>query len=246
MVPHLIEHHYDGDLIEAVRKTYRELAGHFAFVVVSPLHPDLIVGARLQCPLVLGIGDNESFVASDVVAFLAQTRRVKQIEDGELIALTPEGVTLYDVEGGELERPEMTVDWDEAAAEKGGYETFMLKEIHEQPEAMRETIGERIYGGRVRLELGGPTTSSCTASSASRSPPAAPRTTPGSSVATCSRSGRASRSISTWRPRRATAARSSTSRRSRSPCRSPARPPTRSPPSVSHAMAARACSRSRT
>jgi glucosamine--fructose-6-phosphate aminotransferase (isomerizing) len=156
VVPHLIEHHYDGDLVEAVRKTYRELAGHFAFVVVSPLHPDLIVGARLQCPLVLGIGDNESFVASDVVAFLAQTRRVKQIEDGELIALTPEGVTLYDVEGGELERPEMTVDWDEAAAEKGGYETFMLKEIHEQPEAMRETIGERMYGGRVRLELGGP------------------------------------------------------------------------------------------
>ena len=156
VVPHLIEHHYAGDLVEAVRRTYRELVGHFAFVVVSPLHPDLIVGARLQCPLVLGIGDDESFVASDVVAFLAQTRRIKQIEDGELIAITPEGVTLYDVDGGELERAESTVDWDEAAAEKGGYETFMLKEIHEQPEAMRETIGERLYGGRVRLGLGGP------------------------------------------------------------------------------------------
>jgi glucosamine--fructose-6-phosphate aminotransferase (isomerizing) len=155
VVPHLIEHHYDGDLVEAVRRTYRELVGHFAFVVVSPLHPDLIVGARLQCPLVLGLGDDESFVASDVVAFLAQTRRIKQIEDGELIAITPEGVTLYDIDGGELERAESTVDWDEAAAEKGGYETFMLKEIHEQPEAMRETIGERLYGGRVRLELGG-------------------------------------------------------------------------------------------
>ena len=91
-----------------------------------------------------------------VVAFLAQTRRVKQIEDGELIAITPDGVTLYDVEGGELERAEATVDWDETAAEKGGYETFMLKEIHEQPEAMRETIGERLQGGRVTLELGGP------------------------------------------------------------------------------------------
>jgi glucosamine--fructose-6-phosphate aminotransferase (isomerizing) len=125
-------------------------------VVVSPLHPDLIVGARLQCPLVLGIGEDESFVASDVVAFLAQTRRIKQIEDGELIAITPDGVTLYAVDGGELERAESTIDWDEAAAEKGGYETFMLKEIHEQPEAMRETIGERLYGGRVRLELGGP------------------------------------------------------------------------------------------
>jgi glucosamine--fructose-6-phosphate aminotransferase (isomerizing) len=156
VVPHLIEQHYQGDLVEAVRRTYRELDGHFAFVVVSPLHPDLIVGARLQCPLVLGIGDGESFVASDVVAFLAQTRRVKQIEDGELIAITPEGVTLYDVEGGELDRAEATVDWDETAAEKGGYETFMLKEIHEQPEAMRETIGERLQGGRVTLELGGP------------------------------------------------------------------------------------------
>ncbi|MEO9175447.1 MAG: glutamine--fructose-6-phosphate transaminase (isomerizing) [Gaiellales bacterium] len=155
VVPHLIEHHYDGDLVEAVRRTYRELVGHFAFVVVSPLHPDLIVGARLQCPLVLGLGDDESFVASDVVAFLAQTRRIKQIEDGELIAITPDGVTLYDVDGGELERAESIVDWDEAAAEKSGYETFMLKEIHEQPEAMRETIGERLYGGRVRLELGG-------------------------------------------------------------------------------------------
>jgi glucosamine--fructose-6-phosphate aminotransferase (isomerizing) len=156
VVPHLIEHHYDGDLVEAVRRTYRELVGHFAFVVVSPLHPDLIVGARLQCPLVLGIGEEESFVASDVVAFLAQTRRIKQIEDGELIAITPEGVTLFEVDGGELERAETTVDWDDAAAEKGGYETFMLKEIHEQPEAMRETIGERLYGGRVRLQLGGP------------------------------------------------------------------------------------------
>src|SRR6185436_9781767 len=83
-VSHLVETHYDGDLVEAVRRTFLDLDGHFAFCVVSPLHPDTIVGARLQCPLVLGLGEGETFVASDIVAFLSETRRVKIVEDGEL------------------------------------------------------------------------------------------------------------------------------------------------------------------
>jgi glucosamine--fructose-6-phosphate aminotransferase (isomerizing) len=150
-VAHLIESHYDGDLVEAVRLTFADLRGHFAFCVVSPLHPDEIVGARLQCPLVVGLGDGESFVASDIVAFLSQTRRMKLIEDGELVVITPEGARLVALDGSDVARAEAAVTWDEATAEKDGYETFMLKEIHEQPAALRETIGERLAGPEITL-----------------------------------------------------------------------------------------------
>src|SRR4051812_7878718 len=154
VVSHLIERHYHGDLVEAVRRTFHELQGHFAFCVVSPLHPDTIVGARLQCPLVIGLGDGETFVASDIVAFLRETRRVKIIEDGEIVVVTPDGARLLDLEHGEVTRDEATVTWDDDAAEKGGYETFMLKEIHEQPWAWAETIGERLHADEVRLDIG--------------------------------------------------------------------------------------------
>src|SRR3954454_2024883 len=154
VVSHLVERHYEGDLVEAVRRTFHDLEGHFAFCVVSPRHPDTIVGARLQCPLVAGLGEGENFVASDIVAFLSETRRVKIIEDGELVVVTPDGVQLLDVDAGPVAREETHVSWDEELAEKGGYETFMLKEIHEQPEAMRETIGERLHGDAVRLDTG--------------------------------------------------------------------------------------------
>jgi glutamine---fructose-6-phosphate transaminase (isomerizing) len=154
VVSHLVETHYQGDLVEAVRRTFQDLEGHYAFCVVSPLHPDTIVGARLQCPLVAGLGDGENFVASDIVAFLSETRRAKIIEDGELVVVTPDDVQLLDLDLAPIEREETHIDWDEEAAEKGGYETFMLKEIHEQPEAMRETIGERLHGEEVRLDTG--------------------------------------------------------------------------------------------
>jgi glucosamine--fructose-6-phosphate aminotransferase (isomerizing) len=154
VVSHLVETHYQGDLVEAVRRTFHDLEGHYAFCVVSPLHPDTIVGARLQCPLVAGLGDGENFVASDLVAFLSETRRVKIIEDGELVVVTPDGVELLDLDRAPIERDETHVSWDEELAEKGGYETFMLKEIHEQPEAIRETIGERLHGDAVRLDTG--------------------------------------------------------------------------------------------
>jgi glucosamine--fructose-6-phosphate aminotransferase (isomerizing) len=154
VVSHLVETHYQGDLVEAVRRTFNDLEGHYAFCVVSPMHPDTIVGARLQCPLVAGLGDGENFVASDIVAFLSETRRVKIIEDGELVVVTPDGVQLLDLDRTPVEREETHISWDEELAEKGGYETFMLKEIHEQPEAMRETIGERLHGEEVRLDTG--------------------------------------------------------------------------------------------
>ncbi len=152
VVVHLIEQNYDGDLLEAVRAVYRLLEGHFAFVVIHHDHPDLLVGARHQCPLVVGVGEGEMFLASAVAAFLKETRQVQLIEDGEVVAITPDGARFY-TDAGEIEHKEVEpIDWDDESAVKGGYETFMLKEIYEQPEAVRETIGDRARRGKLVLE----------------------------------------------------------------------------------------------
>jgi glucosamine--fructose-6-phosphate aminotransferase (isomerizing) len=152
VVVHLVERHYDGDLVQAVRDAYRELEGHYAFVVIHHDHPDLLVGARRQCPLVVGVGEGEMFLASSITAFLRDTRRIQLIEDDEVVAITPDGARFFD-DDGEVEHKEIEpVDWDDESAEKGGYETFMLKEIYEQPEAVSETIGDRARRGRLVLE----------------------------------------------------------------------------------------------
>ena len=152
VVVHLVEHNYDGDLIEAVRAAYRKLEGHFAFVVIHHDQPGLLVGARRQCPLVVGVGDGEMFLASSIAAFLRETRKVQLIEDDEVVAITPEGARFFTDEG-EVEHKEVEpIDWDDESAVKGGYETFMLKEIYEQPEAVRETIGDRARRGKLVLE----------------------------------------------------------------------------------------------
>jgi glutamine---fructose-6-phosphate transaminase (isomerizing) len=152
VVAHLIERHYSGDLVDAVSRAYQELEGHFAFVVIHRDHPDTLVGARLQCPLVVGLGEGEMFLASSIAAFLRETRCVQLIEDGEVVAITKNGARFHSVEDGPRERESFEVDWDDEAAEKHGYETFMLKEIYEQPQAVADTIGERVRGGRLELE----------------------------------------------------------------------------------------------
>jgi glutamine---fructose-6-phosphate transaminase (isomerizing) len=152
VVVHLIEEHYDGDLTEAVKSTYKELEGHFAFVVVHKDHPEQLVGARVQCPLLVGVGDGEMFLASAAVAFLRDTNKIQLIEDGEVVSITPEGATFTSVESGSVEREVIEVDWDADAAEKSGYETFMLKEIYEQPEGVHETLGDRVRHGKLVLE----------------------------------------------------------------------------------------------
>ncbi|HLM36890.1 MAG TPA: glutamine--fructose-6-phosphate transaminase (isomerizing) [Gaiellaceae bacterium] len=152
VVVHLIERHYQGDLLEAVREAYRELEGHFAFVVVHHDHPEELVGARLQCPLLVGVGEGEMFFASMAAAFIGETRSIQLIEDGEVVSITPDGARFVCVEDGELEREVIEVDWDMEAAEKSGYETFMLKEIYEQPEAVAETLGDRVRHGTLVLE----------------------------------------------------------------------------------------------
>ena len=130
-------------LTEAVRQAFNRLRGHYAFVAVSADEPDLLVAARKECPLILGRGDGEQFVASAIPAFLAYTREVQLIENGEIVTVRPEGVELMTADGAPVERAVETVDWDAEAAEKGGYETFMLKEIHEQADAVAETIADR-------------------------------------------------------------------------------------------------------
>ena len=135
-----------------MRAAYAELEGHFAFVVLHREHPKLIVGARHQCPLLVGVGEGEMFLASTAAAFLGDTKRVQIIEDDEIVAVRPDGATFWTVDGEEVFRTVDEVDWDIEAAEKGGFETFMLKEIYEQPDAIEETIGDRIRHGRLELE----------------------------------------------------------------------------------------------
>ena len=151
VVAHLVASHYDGDIVEAVRLAYNDLRGHYSLVIMHADEPDVIVGARLECPLVVGVGDGESFIASAIPGFMAETRRVQLIENGEIVAITPEGTRFLEADGGAIDREVEEVDWDDEAAEKGGYETFMLKEIHEQPDAVAETVGDRLAHGRVEL-----------------------------------------------------------------------------------------------
>jgi len=151
-VTHLVERHYDGDLVEAVRRAFNELEGHFAFVVIHRDHPGLLVGARHQVPLVVGVGHDEMFLASNAAAFLSETRTVQFPGDGELAVITPEGATFLGSDGSAVAHEPSELDWDDEGAEKGGYETFMLKEIYEQPEAVAETIGDRVRHGHLVLE----------------------------------------------------------------------------------------------
>jgi glutamine---fructose-6-phosphate transaminase (isomerizing) len=144
IVSHLIERHYDGDLTEAVRKAFAELRGHYAFVAIHAAHPDTLVAARQECPLVVGLSEDENFVASAIPAFLAETRQVLLIENGEVITVRPDSVEITDIDGKPVSRDSEEIDWDADAAEKGGYDTFMLKEIHEQPDAVAETITDRL------------------------------------------------------------------------------------------------------
>jgi glutamine---fructose-6-phosphate transaminase (isomerizing) len=151
-VTHLIERHYEGDVVEAVRLAFNELEGHFAFVVIHHDHPGLLVGARHQVPLVVGVGTDEMFLASNAAAFLRETRTVQFPSDGEIVALRPEGAIFQRADGSAVEHETSELDWDDEGAEKAGFETFMLKEIYEQPEAVAETIGDRVRHGTLVLE----------------------------------------------------------------------------------------------
>jgi glutamine---fructose-6-phosphate transaminase (isomerizing) len=157
VVVHLLEEEYDGDLAEALSRVYPKLEGHFSIVAIHHDQPDVLVGVRHQTPLVIGLGDGENFLASSIAAFLSETRTVLHPQDGEVVELTPSEVRFFS-DGVEIERPEpQEIDWDDESAEKGGYETFMLKEIWEQPDAVAETIGDRVRGHKLMLDALGMT-----------------------------------------------------------------------------------------
>jgi glucosamine--fructose-6-phosphate aminotransferase (isomerizing) len=146
VVAHLIAGHYDGDLAAAVRAAYAELRGHYAFVAMHADEPHRLLGARKECPLVAGVGEGETFLASAIPAFLADTRTAMPIENGEIVEIEAGEVRITDAAGAPVERATEEVAWDADAAEKAGYETFMLKEIHEQADAVAETITDRLPG----------------------------------------------------------------------------------------------------
>ena len=144
IVAHLIEKHYVNDLTEAVRAAFAELRGHYAFAAMHAAHADTLVAARQECPLIVGLGTDETFVASAIPAFLAETRQALSIENGEIVTITPDGAEITDAVGNPIGRDADEVSWDEETAEKGGYSTFMRKEIDEQPDAVAETIADRL------------------------------------------------------------------------------------------------------
>jgi glucosamine--fructose-6-phosphate aminotransferase (isomerizing) len=144
VVAHLIEERYDGDLAAAVRSVCRDLEGSFVLVVAHADRPDVVVGARRNLPLVIGLGDGENFLGSDVTAFIGHTREARIVDQDQVVEIRRDGVTVTDLDGALVSGEAFHVDWDTAAAEKGGYEFFMLKEIQEQPNAVRETLGGRL------------------------------------------------------------------------------------------------------
>ncbi|MCC2684777.1 MAG: glmS, partial [Paenibacillaceae bacterium] len=155
VVSHLIAHHYQGDIAEAVRKAVSQIRGSYAIAVLSAYEPDKLVAVRWASPLIIGVGDGENFIGSDIPAILEHTRDVYILNDGEMAVLTRDNVELMTLEGNFIARQLLRIEWDMMMAEKDGYDTFMLKEIHEQPRAYRDTMRGRILESNDRLVLPG-------------------------------------------------------------------------------------------
>ena len=154
VLAHLIEHYYCGDLLQAVQSILPKLQGSYALAIISPDHPEEMVGVRQDSPLIVGVGKGETFLASDIPALLPYTRDTYILENGEVVYITPEGARILDSNGKPREKQVFHVTWDLEAAEKGGYPHFMFKEIHEQPRALRDTLAGRldVASGEVKLE----------------------------------------------------------------------------------------------
>ena len=152
VIVHLMDMYYEGDLKKAVLKTISRLEGAYALGILCSEEGGRIVAARQSTPLIVGVGIGENYFASDVTALVAHTKNVIYMEDGEIADITPENITIYDTTGKVLEKTVTRIAWDIAAAEKGGYEHFMLKEIMEQPHAIKSTIEPRIKDGEIVLD----------------------------------------------------------------------------------------------
>ena len=152
VVAQMLEHYYRGDVLAAIRQVTQRVEGSYALGMICADCPEKVFAVRKDSPLIVGLSEGQNFIASDVTAILAHTREVVRLRDREIAVLTREGAEFFDRELEPLEKPVETVEWDMAAAEKGGYEHFMMKEICEQPEALSKTISPRIQAGRVVLD----------------------------------------------------------------------------------------------
>lgn len=152
VIAHLFEYYYTGDILDAMVKVINRVEGSYALGVLCSDYPDSFIAVRKASPLIVGLGDGENFIASDVTAILKHTRNIYRLEDNEIVVLNHDHVTVYNNDKEEVKKEMFTVDWDVSAAEKGGYEHFMMKEIEEQPKAIRDTISPRIKDGRIVLD----------------------------------------------------------------------------------------------
>lgn len=144
VIAHLIADHYKGDIVQAVREATSQMRGAYALGVLTEHEPDKLVAVRYASPLIIGVGDGENYIGSDIPAILEHTRDVYILNDGDMAVLTSDRVELFDLDGKAISREIYRVDWDISTAEKAGYDHFMLKEIHEQPKAYSDTMGSRI------------------------------------------------------------------------------------------------------
>ncbi len=144
VLPFIIDYYYEGDLVEAVKKTISRLEGAYALGIIHKHHPDMLIAVRKDSPLVIGVGEGENFIASDIPAILNYTRQVYLIDNNEMAVLTNDSVEIMKTDGTKVDKEIYNVEWDVEAAEKGGYAHFMLKEIHEQPKAVKDTLSPRV------------------------------------------------------------------------------------------------------
>lgn len=152
VVAHLLDYYYKGDPIEAITKIMHRVEGSYALGIIFKEHPEQIYAVRKDSPLIVGHGKDGNLIASDVPAVLKYTRNVYFIQNEEISVLTGEGIAFYNVDGEEIQKESTTIDWDINAAEKGGYEHFMLKEMYEQPQTVRDTLSPRIKDGAIFIE----------------------------------------------------------------------------------------------
>lgn len=152
VIAHLFEYYYKGDIVDAMIKVIERVEGSYALGVLCSDFPDRFVAVRKASPMIVGLGEGENFIASDVTAILKHTRNVYYLEDNEIVVLERDNVTVYNMDKEEVEKEVFVVNWDVSAAEKGGYEHFMMKEMEEQPKALRDTISPRIKDGKIVLD----------------------------------------------------------------------------------------------
>ncbi|MBI2651268.1 glutamine--fructose-6-phosphate transaminase (isomerizing) [Candidatus Woesearchaeota archaeon] len=152
VVAHLIEEYYKNNIEEATRKALQHLEGSYALGVISVEEPDKLIAARNESPLIIGIGKGENFIASDVPAILKYTDKIIYLENNQMAVLEKNNVSITDINGNKMEKEPVKIDWNSELAEKSGYEHFMLKEIHEQPRAIAETLNGRTENGSINLK----------------------------------------------------------------------------------------------